>query len=281
MSPIATRSGRWKYERGFTVAICAVVALLWLRDQILAFQQWDAVAPQLGNDYRIYTEAAARWLAGGGFYLPFQLSGPYLALPPVVLYPPPSLILFVPFAFLPAILWWVIPLSITVWAVTRHHPRPLAWAGIAVCLWFPTTTAMIWWGNPGMWIVAFLALGTHYGWPAVLILIKPSLAPFALIGIRRRSWWVALAATGFVSLLFLPMWADYVTVLVNLNRGGSGGDYSISSVPTTMIPLLAWLGRLQRHDAEPDVRVAHTGAVLAQRLDAVTEIGSLRPDVIE
>lgn len=240
-----SRSERWElpHERGIATAVCIAMAILWIGDQVRALQHWDIVAPQLGIDFRFYTDAAARWLNGDGYYQRWQLDGPYPALIPAVLYPPPALLLFVPFVFLPALLWWVIPLSITAWAVAQRRPRPLAWAGIAVCLWFPTTTAMIWWGNSGIWIVAFLALGTHLGWPAALILIKPSLAPFALIGIRRRSWWVALVILGLLSLPVLPMWGEYVTVLVNVNRGGSGVDYSISSVPTMMIPILAWLGR--------------------------------------
>ena len=45
---------------------------------------------------------------------------------------------------------------------------------------------------------------------SVLVFLKPTLAPFAFFGANRRSWWVALGALGLVSLLFLPMWLDYL-----------------------------------------------------------------------
>ncbi len=37
---------------------------------------------RLGIDYRQYMEATRRWLDGGSFYQPWQLTGPYL-IPPV------------------------------------------------------------------------------------------------------------------------------------------------------------------------------------------------------
>lgn len=39
-----------------------------------------------------------------------------------------------------------------------------------------------------MWVMACVALATQSSWPGVFILLKPSLAPFALIGSNRSSW---------------------------------------------------------------------------------------------
>lgn len=242
-SETASSVARMEWERPVALVVIGL-AFVGMAAQLVSLGQgWAVAQTELANDYRIYTDAARSWLAGDGFYHPYQLEGPYLALPPAVLYPPPALILFVPFVFLPAAAWWVLPIGITAWAVWSHHPRPLAWAGIAVCLWFPTTLALVWWGNPGMWIVAFLAIGTRYGWPAVFVALKPSLAPFALVGIWSRSWWFAAAALAVVSLALLPMWPAYFTALRNIMDGGSGLNYSISSLPTMAIPLIAWLGR--------------------------------------
>jgi len=198
----------------------------------------------IGVDYDLYMAATRSWLAGDGFYLASQLAGPYPVVHGVVLYPPPMLILLVPFTMLPAPLWWAVPNAVILAVVLRHRPSPAAWLAMAICLWFPITGVRLLHGNPGMWISAALALGTLLGWPSVLVLLKPTLAPFALVGIRRRSWWIALAALGVVSLLFLPMWADYVTVIRNAQGGGI--LYSIDEIPQVAIPLIAWLGSTRR-----------------------------------
>lgn len=221
----------------------SVVALAWIGVQLAEWvTHWDEIAPNVAADFNVLHDAAQRWVTGGDFYLARQLEGPYEWPGPWVLYPPTTLLLFVPFLWLPAVLWWVIPIAITTWAVVRHRPRPLAIAVILFCLTNPTVHSTLFWGNPGMWFVAALALGTHYGWPAVLILMKPTLAPFALFGIWRRSWWLALAGLALVSLLFLPMWPDYITVLRNADHP-SGIAYSIAQVPAMLIPLAAWFGR--------------------------------------
>ncbi len=72
-------------------------------------------------------------------------------------------------------------------------------------------------------------------------MLKPTLAPFALIGINRRSWWIALGALVAVSLVFLPLWADAIRVLVDA-RGERGLLYSAIEIPMVAIPVIAWIG---------------------------------------
>src|SRR5450759_88660 len=62
----------------------------------LAVTNPSGVLPIVGVDYRLYMDAARRWLDGGGFYLPFQVAGPYPVLLGDVMYPPNALFLFVP-----------------------------------------------------------------------------------------------------------------------------------------------------------------------------------------
>ena len=73
------------------------------------------------------------------------------------------------------------------------------------------------------------------------VLLKPSLFPFALVGVNRRSWWAGAAAFVLLALLFAPMWPDFLAVLAN-SRGG-GLLYSVQEVPMMAAPVLAWLGR--------------------------------------
>jgi len=202
-----------------------------------------------GVDFLLYRDAAARWLAGGPYFEPYQLAGPYPITAGDVLYPPVALWLFVPFTVLPAVLWWAIPIAVTAWAIWRLRPAPAWWPLIALCVAWPTTLLKTWTGNPVIWSVMAMGLGVVYWWPSVFVLLKPSLFPFALFGANRRSWWIALAVFVGMCLPFGAMWADWVTTLVNSTGGGL--LYSTLEVPMLLIPLVAWLGRARLADPEP------------------------------
>jgi hypothetical protein len=194
-----------------------------------------------GVDFILYRDAAARWLAGGPFYEPYQLAGPYPITAGDVLYPPIALWLFVPFTVLPAVLWWAIPIGLAAWAVWRLRPGPAWWPLVALCAVWPTTILKTWTGNPVIWGVAALSLGVIYRWPSVFVLIKPSLFPFALFGADRRSWWIALAVFVAMCVPFGSMWGDWITALSNSTGGGL--LYSTLEIPMLLLPLAAWFGR--------------------------------------
>jgi hypothetical protein len=199
----------------------------------------------LGVDAALYRDATLRWLSGGSFYEPYQIAGPYEIRAGDVLYPPVGLVLFVPFAVLPvaiaAIVWWAIPLGATGWAIRRLRPRPAVWPLLALCVAWPTTLLKTWTGNPVIWSMAAMALGVVYAWPSVVVLLKPSLAPFALFGAGRRSWWIAAFVLVLACVPFGGMWTDWVGSVVN-SRGG-GLLYSALEIPMLLLPLIAWLGR--------------------------------------
>jgi hypothetical protein len=194
-----------------------------------------------GVDYRLYLDTATRWLSGGAYFQPYQLAGPYQISAGDILYPPVALLLFVPFTFLPAILWWLIPAAAVACCVARLRPRPVVWPVLALCLAWPPTLVKIVTGNPVIWAVAALALGVVYAWPSVLVLIKPSLFPFALFGAWRRRWWVGLAVFVTVSLPFGSLWIDWAHSI--LNSQGGGLAYSSLEIPMLAFPVLVWLGR--------------------------------------
>ncbi len=198
-------------------------------------------------DYDTYVGAARRWLAGGSFYEPYQLSGPYTIFLREILYPPVVLLLLIPFTLLPPFMWWAIPLGLTGAILAWHRPSPWGLVAILVLLLLPAPFDAPWalnyiaTGNPGLWIIAAVAAGTCWSWPGVLVLLKPSLFPFAVVGMKSRGWWVTLAVLAVVSLALFPLWLDYVTVLLNARGPRANIFYSLISAPATAVPLVAWL----------------------------------------
>lgn len=200
-----------------------------------------AAAGDLGIDAAYYRELGARWLADGSYYLPHQLAGPYdVTLMVDVLYPPSALLLFVPAAILPAPLWWAVPLGVTGYVIAGWRPGMVAIAGMLLLLAWPRATGAIVFGNTDMWAMAAVAAGLRWGWPALAVTLKPTLAPFALVGIRRRSWWIAAALGVAIAALTWPLWLDYVTAMRHL-RADPG--YSLGSIPILLVPIVGWLGR--------------------------------------
>lgn len=204
-----------------------------------------------GEDLAIYLRHSADWAAGGSFYSPRQLAGPYLIQAGDSLYPPTAALLFLPFLVLPTVLWWAIPVAIVAASLRAWRPAPWTWPILAVCLVYPRTLSLIIYGNPSMWVTAAVAAGLLWGWPAVFVALKPTLAPFALLGARRRSWWIAGVGLGAVSLLFLPGWIEYLSSLRNLR--GQEWTYSLGDIPMVILPLVAWAGRSrERHKYDLD-----------------------------
>ena len=205
-----------------------------------------------------WDEPMAGWravLSAGAARRPIHVAGPVDALSAT------DAAALCSFTVLPPVLWWAIPLGAIALVIARHRPRPLALGVIALCLVNPTSISTIYWGNPGLWMAAAVALATVYGWPAVLVLLKPTLLPFALLGIRRRSWWLSVSALSVVSFLFLPMWFEYIVVVGNARPPGAfnGLGYSVSQIPLLLVPVAAWLGRT-RHQAIDTTRPAQSPA---------------------
>lgn len=219
-----------------TTGAIGLVALVWTTTLI------GVVAGHggFGVDFLQYMDHTARWIETGQFYLPRQLAGPTAVMDGDPLYPPVVLWLLVPFKFLPAPLWWVLPIGLTLAIVFGYRPAPWTWPLFAFIALWPRTEALILYGNPGMWAVAVISAATKWHWPGPLVLIKPSLAPFAFIGIRHRAWWLTLAILLIACLPFRALWSQYLTVLQNSHVPLS---YSLLDVPLALAPVIAYIGR--------------------------------------
>jgi hypothetical protein len=249
-----TRLERSRWYRptafGLTLAVSASFGAL----TIVRFGAFDAKG-LVGWDLTAYLEFARRFLDTGSMYLPSQISGAYIGQPywlPTAelpsLYPPHAVGLFVPFLFLPGLLWWLIPMGSVAAAITYWRPAPWSWPLVALLSLNVDTTSGVIVGNTMMWLVAFVAGGLMFGWPAVLITIKPSVIPFAILGIRDRRWWAAALIAAAVSAMMIPEWLRYGTALQNAQTTLA---YSLDSVPVMLMPVIAWLARTREAPHRP------------------------------
>ncbi len=195
----------------------------------------------LGIDHGFYKSVGERWLDTGEFYLPHQLEGSYVIRPNVDnLYPPIAIPFFAALRWLPFPLWWIIPMAVVAAVLWRLRPAPWTWPILLMLFAWPRNVSDLLLGNSNQWVIAAVAAGVVLGWPAVFVALKPSLGFFALIGIRRRSWWIAAVALAVLSLLTLDLWRQYGVVV-----GNSDAEwyYSLEDAIPMSIPLVAWLGR--------------------------------------
>lgn len=264
------RLGRWARPVRLGLALFAVLTVI-----AFAGRVWIVLSVGTGSvvgvDRGIYREAALRWANGGSWYYPEQMAGPYTIVQGHVLYPPTALPWLVPAAHLPDALWWGLPICVIATIVWHHRPAIWAWPVMGLCLSTFWSVEIIASGNPGLWIAMFAALGTVWRPAFALVLLKPSLAPFALLGVRSRGWWVLVAALALVSLVFLLMWIDYVRVLLNSRGPTAVAWYSIRDVPLLAIPLVAWAASTRRVGAE-------AGAPVAAPAGAIPAVAGLDDD---
>jgi len=242
---------RWAGPVAFGLTAVLLGVATW--ESIVAWEH-AAVVGQVGGDLAMYLDRTRILLSGGSFYPPEHLAAPYVLSGDAILYPPTTIPLFSLFLALPAALFWIIPVVVIILVVWRHRPAAWAWPLMAACLAYTPTIVKIVHGNPVMWAAAAVAIGTVYRWPSVFVLLKPSLAPLALVGATRRSWWLAFAGLGIAGLVFLPLWIDYAVVLEHARGPLATPLYSLSDVPLMLIPLIAWRGATRRPSEDQATR---------------------------
>ncbi len=226
------------------------VALLTITGVLLVLAAWelaltlpaDVAAGHPGQDQAFYASLGRRWVDTGVLYGDRQLTGqPYhVIIDDDNLYPPPAIVLFAPFAFLPAIVWWLIPLGVVVYGFWRWRPSLWVYAYLAFVLFWPRTQGSILFGNTDLWSTAFVAGGLLWGWPGPFGFIKPAFGPLGFAGVPRRSWWVGAAVLAAISLALWSYWPQYVVAATHWDLPLTR---SIANVPLPLLPFVAWLGR--------------------------------------
>jgi hypothetical protein len=233
--------GRWSPA---LVAIVGVSAFLFVF-QIVYFASGAVPIIMVDWDRGHYMDASQRFLEIGTPYLPWEVAAPFDYTPLTFLHPPLAMWLMVPFLYLPALAWYIVPVALIIVVIAAWRPSPLALALVGLCILWPRTPAMLVAGNSDMWVAAFVALGLRFGWPGPWVLFKPSLGFLALAGFPRRSWWVGLGVVVVLSIPFGVLWYDWIRVVLN---APGGLLYSVLAIPGTIFPVFAWMGRRRSLD---------------------------------
>lgn len=225
--------GRFVYPITLGLCLLALTELIALGLGVtsIIIRDWDRTH---------YMDAARRFVETGTPYLASEVQSRFDYQPLTFLHPPVALYLMVPFSYLPPVLWYAVPVGIVVISIWRWNPQPWSWPILALCLAWPRTPSMLIPGNTDMWVAAFVALGCRYGWPGLLAGIKPSLAPLALAGAWRRSWWLILPVALLAAVPFGGLWPDWLSVVRH-----APGDlfYSVLALPMVTLPLIAFHAR--------------------------------------
>ncbi len=159
----------------------------------------------LGFDARLYATAARTLLQGGNPWAA-SLQGVVFAAPP------PTLVPFLPFAYLPDPVtvgfWSLATIAAEAWAVRRLR-LPWWW------LLFTPFVDAAWVGNPDGLVVALLLTGSRVG--SVLAAALKIYAVVPLLGERRWGYLALVGAALLLSAPFLP-WTLYFTELPSISR---------------------------------------------------------------
>jgi hypothetical protein len=187
-----------------------------------------------------YSYYARRWLETGVLYRPEQLVGPYVVSGLDFVFPPIAILVFVPFLYLPVVIWWLAPAAVMGACWRRYRPAWWTYPLLALILAWPRTIGQLVVGGSDLWVSMAVGLGVLYAWPFAMVVMKPSFLPLALLGVNRRAWWMASAALLLVALPFGTQWFDYATAIKN---SGLPLTYSLLQLPVTLAPIVMWLGR--------------------------------------
>jgi len=226
------------------IGATTVVVVFLVLEVPMIWSGFAADPAAIGGDFHLYVDRTRSFLAGDGFYLPRQLAGPYFWAVGDAFYPPTAILLFAPFLVLPAVFWWAIPVAIVVGVIAWHRPALWSWPLLVACIAWPFTVSSFLFGNPAIWIAALVALGTVLPVAGPFVLLKPSLAPFALAplalaGTRSRGWWIGSAVLALVSVAFLPLWIEWIQVITDAHLPI---DYSFHDMPICLIGIVAAMG---------------------------------------
>jgi hypothetical protein len=191
------------------------------------------------SDFARYLEGARQFLDTGSPYTipaePLTYEQMFTVLPFV--HPPIALYLFVPFLWLPAVLWWMIPAGIAAWCAYRWRPGEWAWIASLLVLGWPPYVQNIQVGNTDMYVAALTGAGMLYGWPAALLVLKPHSLPWAVFSVGKRSFWIGLGVIAVLAVPFGALWFEWIEMVSKASSVGP--SYVTKLLP--LVPVIWWL----------------------------------------
>ncbi len=231
-------------DRRRALAIAAQVALAaWFAYwswQILRFyfESFPYHLDMFGFDSRIYLHGAQTWLAGGDPWTAYasQHAWPQGAgdVPYYFTGPPPTVLAFAPFAWLPdapfTAVWQVLTVGSALY-ILRRLRLPVWW------LLFPPLAQAVFIGNPHVVCLALILSG----W-SVLRALAPAVKAYAVIPMVGERQWRALgilAVAGTLSLVaFWPLWSQYAADYQHIQTwisNATWGGFSASRDPRLFV----------------------------------------------
>jgi hypothetical protein len=236
-----------------TVRRAASVALLtWFVYQAWltvagVFTDWPFHFDTVGIDGRLYYRAAATWLAGGDPWTAFTTSNTWPPSNAFVHFlftgPPPTVLAFAPFAWIPedafVVGWLGLSVAAAIYTTRRLH-LPIWW------VLFPPLINGLAVGNPQ--IVCLALLLSSSTWARALAAPMKAYAVIPMVGERQWRALGLLALGVAVSVvIFWPLWQTYAGDYSKVQDwlvGFTGGGYSATRDPRLFAITAAAIGVL-------------------------------------
>ena len=255
MKPEETKGIRGRHPAAFARAIWAghVALATWF-----AYWSWQAIAgvtwdwpahlDTVGVDGDLYYRAARVWVSGGDPWTAYTATNTWPVtgahIHELFAGPPPTVLAFVPFVWVPEYIfvvgWMALTIAAAVYTIRRLR-LPIYW------LLFPPMVTGIVAGNPHVVCLAMLLCG----WDWVRALAAPMKA-YAVIPMVTERQWRALAilaiAGGLSVVAFWPLWSQYLReaggIQTWMTGPGTGGGFSAARDPRLFALTAAAIGVL-------------------------------------
>ena len=209
------------------------------------FESFPYHMDMVGFDSRIYLHAAQTWLAGGDPWTAFALRHSWGGgdVPYYFAGPPPTVLAFVPFAWLPDGVftggWMALTIGSAFYSLWRLR-LPLWW------ILFPPLAQAVFVGNPHVVCLALILCG----WDGLRIL-APAAKAYAVLPMIGEGQWRALGVlvgAGALSLvLFWPLYVQYLADYPHVQdwiSSATWGGFSATRDPRLFAVAAAAIGAL-------------------------------------
>jgi hypothetical protein len=189
------------------------------------FTEWPNHLDTVGIDGRLYYRAAVTWLSGGNPWTAFTTTNTWPVTGQYIHFfftgPPPTVLAFVPFAWIPETLfvvgWFALTIAAAVYVLRRLH-LPIWW------LMFPPLVEGILVANPHVVCLALLLSSST--WLRALAAPLKAYAVIPMVGDRQwRALGLLALGVGLSVVVFWPLWTQYRADYAHISDWLAGATY--------------------------------------------------------